>query len=239
MKKNDFILIRHSYDNHSYIDGKNDTGLTSNGIEIAKKASKELLYKIDTNNVIIRHSTKKRAIETAEILCEYILKNGIDCQCVKDIGLTELYQGEFNFYGMEHSARIDFLQSCWDDFEFCRNNGDLYHYFGQNKNSKIVLSPGENHAQRSVRIAKGVLNILDDLSKSFQSINVTHRGAILEIQKIVEMINGKITFDEIEKYKTIWMNYCQDYSLHIENLNAAKTLTKKYIKQRSRDENNY
>lgn len=239
MRKNDFIVIRHSYDDHSYIDGKNDTCLTSDGIEIAKKASKELLYKIDSNKVIIRHSTKKRAIETAEIFCEYILKNRIDCQCIKDIGLTELYQGKFDFDGMEHSERVDFLQSCWDDFEYCRKEGNLNHCFGQDKNRKIILTPGENHAEWSVRIANGVLNIIDDLSKSSQSINVTHRGAILEIQKIVEMINGKITFDQIEKYKTIWMNYCQDYLLHIENLELAKTLTKKYINQRSRNENNY
>lgn len=39
MKKNDFLLVRHSYDDHSYIDGKNDTGLTKKGIEIVKQAS--------------------------------------------------------------------------------------------------------------------------------------------------------------------------------------------------------
>ena len=55
MNKNDFILVRHSYDDHSYIDGKNDTSLTQNGIEIAKEAAKKIIYKIDSNEVIIRY----------------------------------------------------------------------------------------------------------------------------------------------------------------------------------------
>ena len=53
------------------------------------------------------------------------------------------------------------------------------------------------------------------------------------------MVNGKIQFDDVEKYETTWMNYCQDYLLHIEDLNVAKSLTKKYISKRSRNENNY
>lgn len=233
MKKNDFLIVRHSYDDHSYIDGENDTSLTKKGIDIAKKASENILPKIDSDFVIIRHSTKRRAKETAEIIGEYFLKNNITCKLISDIGLTELFQGEFNFEGMEHIERVNFLQSCWDDFENCRKNGDLSHRFGQNKNRSIILKTGENHYEWSIRIANGVLNILNDLEQSYQSINITHRGAILEIQNIIEMINGNIDLDQVENYKTIWMEYCQDYSLYVENLKNAKTLTRKYIKQRS------
>ena len=101
------------------------------------------------------------------------------------------------------------------------------------------MEPGENHAQWSIRIANGMLNIIDDLSNSYQSINITHRGAIFEIQNLVEMINGQITFDDVEKYETKWMSYCDDYLLHIEDLDRAKTLAKKYISKRSQNENNY
>ena len=233
MKKRDFMLVRHSYDDDSYIDGNNDTSLTLKGIEIAKKASEKILHKIDSDKVIIRHSVKRRAKETAEIIGELLIKNNIDCLCIKDNGLTELNQGIFNFDGMEHQEKVDFLQSCWDDFENSRKNGDLSHRFGQNKNRSIILKTGENHYEWSIRIANGVLNILNDLEQSYQSINITHRGAILEIQNIIEMINGNIDLDQVENYKTIWMEYCQDYSLYVENLKNAKTLTRKYIKQRS------
>ncbi len=239
MGKNDFILLRHSYDDHSYIDGKNDTSLTLNGIEMAQKAAQNILYKIDSDDVIIRHSTKKRALETAQIIGDNLLKHNIKCECIGDYGLTELFQGDFNFEGLEHRERIDFLQSCWDDFEECRKLGDLSHNFGQNKDRNIIITPGENHFEWSARIAGGVLNIINDLSNSYQSINITHRGAILEIQKIIEMVNGMITFDQIEQYKTIWMDYCKDYSLHIDDLEIARILTKKYIDKRSKNENNY
>lgn len=239
MKKRDFMLVRHSYDDHSYIDGNNDTSLTLKGIEIAKKASEKILHKIDSDKVIIRHSVKRRAKETAEIIGELLIKNNIDCLCIKDNGLTELNQGIFNFDGMEHQEKVDFLQSCWDDFEYCRKQGDLNHCFGQNKDHNIVLKPGENHSDWSMRIASSVLNVIDDLCHNVQSINVTHRGAIFEIQKIIEMLNGQIQMNQVEKYETSWMRYCQDYLLHLDDLQTAKTLTKKYIYQRGKNENNH
>lgn len=239
MKKNEFMLIRHSYDDHSYIDGKNDTDLTEKGIEIAKKASERIIYKIDEGKVIIRYSSKRRAKETAEIIYEYFSKSNIDCQCIEDNGLTELFQGNFNFNGMEHMERVNFLQSCWDDFEYCRKQGDLNHRFGQNKDHNIVLKPGENHSDWSMRIASSVLNVIDDLCHNVQSINVTHRGAIFEIQKIIEMLNGQIQMNQVEKYETSWMPYCKDYLLHLDDLQTAKTLTKKYIYQRGKNENNH
>ena len=238
MKKNEFILLRHGYDDHSYIDGKNDTGLTKVGINMVKDASEKLLYDINSNDVIIRHSSKIRAKETAEILCERILRENIPCRFVEDNGLTELHQGVFCFDGMEHKARVNFLQSCWDDFEYCRKLGDLSHNFGQNKDRSIVLSPGENHSEWSVRIASGLLNIIDDMSNSYQSINVTHRGAIFEIEQLVKMINEGLPMDEVEKYETIWVNYCKDFKVGINDLDKSKILLKKYINKRSNHENN-
>lgn len=239
MKKNDFIIVRHSYDDHSYIDGKNNTGLTQKGIEMMKEASGRILKNINSNDVIIRHSTKKRAEESAEILAEDLLKRNINCQCISDNGFTELFQGNFNFGNMEHKERVDFLQSCWDDFEYCRKTGDLKHHFGQNKSSQIVLNPGENHLEWSIRIASGVLNIINDLKKSYQSISITHRGAIFEIQKIIEMINNGLPMELVEQYETIWISYCQEYLLHFNDLDSAEVMTKKYIYKRSKDENNY
>lgn len=238
MEKNSFLVVRHSYDDHSYIDGKNDTSLTKKGIAIAKNAAEEILYKTSSDKVIIRCSTKKRAIETAQIIAERLQKSNINCVYIQDSGLTELFQGNFNFGNMPHHERVDFLQSCWDDFEACRMQGDLTHRFGQNKSPSIILKPGENHAEWSARIATGVLNIIDDLEHSAQSINITHRGAIFEIEKIVEMANRIIPAEEVEMYKTIWMSYCQNETLHIKDLEQAKVLTKKYISQRRKNENN-
>lgn len=77
------------------------------------------------------------------------------------------------------------------------------------------------------------------MEQSYQSISVTHRGAIHEIQRIIEMVNGIITFDQVELYNTRWMEYCQDYSLYIDNLDTAKVLIKRFMNERGNNENNY
>lgn len=225
---NRFILVRHSYDDHSYIDGKNNTSLTNNGIEIAKKAAERLVYELESNNIIIRHSAKKRAAETAEIFCDHFIKKGFNCKCIQDYGLTELYQGRFNFGEMSHQEKIDFLQSCWDDFEECRMNGDFSHNFGQNKDKNVIIAPGENHAEWSIRIADGLLNIISDMENSYQSINIAHRGAIYEIEQLVKFLNEIIGIETVEQYQTRWMNYCQEYKLEINDLEKAKKLVKNY-----------
>lgn len=238
MKKNEFILLRHGYDDHSYIDGKNDTGLTEDGIKMVKEASEKLLFDINSNDVIVRHSVKLRARQTAEILCERISKENISCRFIEDNGLTELHQGVFCFNGLSHDERVNFLQSCWDDFESCRKIGDLQHNFGQNKDRSIVLTPGENHSQWSARIANGLLNIIDDMSNSYQAIGVTHRGAIFEIQQLIKMVNEGLPMDEVEKYETIWVSYCKDFKLDVKDIEQSKVLLKSYINKRGRYENN-
>lgn len=237
---NRFIILRHSYDDHSYIDGKNDTSLTENGIKIAEDAAKNIIYKVDNDRIRIRYSTKKRAFETAQIIQDYLEQHNISCELIGDYGLTELFQGTLDFHDMPHMDRVNFLQSCWDDFEYCRLHGDLLHKFGQNKSKDIMLSPGESHNEWAVRIANGLLNIISDLETGAQSINITHRGATFEIQNLIKMVNGLIPSDQVELYKTIRMNYCQDYTLQFENdFEKSKKLIKKYIDKRSGHENNH
>lgn len=233
-----FIVVRHSYDDHSYIDGKNDTSLTKKGIEIANEAANKIVYNVESNNIVIRHSTKKRAIETAEIFCNHFIRKGFTCKCISDNGLTELYQGKFNFGEMTHLERVNFLQSCWDDFESCRMKGDFSHKFGQNKDRNIIVAPGENHAEWSVRIADGLLNIISDIENAYQSINIAHRGAIYEIEQLVKFLNGSIDITDIEKYQTRWMSYCQDYKLELDDTEKSKKMIKKYKNLRCKNENN-
>ena len=223
MDKNSFIILRHGYDDHSYIDGKNDTALIPRGLQESHDAAVKICGMVDSRNTIIRHSAKQRAKQTAEIIKELLEEKNILCNIMMDSGLTELFQGRFNFDGLTHRERIDFLQACWEDFEKCRFEGDVYHRFGQWQDRSIILDLGENHAQWSVRIAN-----------DNQSINVTHRGATFEIDRLVQMVNGLIPMNEVEQYQTVWMPYCQDYTFHINDLDKAKCLVLEYIDLRSK-----
>lgn len=234
MEKNSFIILRHGYDDHSYIDGKNDTALIARGLSESELAGKKIVTMVDSRDTVIRHSTKQRAYQTASIIKRYLESSNINCSCTEDFGLTELFQGNFNFDGLTHEERVQFLQDCWTDFEKCRAEGNVYHRFGQNQDRSIILNLGENHAEWSVRIANGFLHIIDDLAKNNQSISVTHRGATFEIGRLVQMVNGKIPMNEVEQYKVVWMPYCQDYTFQIDNLDKAKSLVREYIDLRSK-----
>lgn len=233
MKENEFLIMRHSYDDHSYIDGKNDTALTTNGIQIAKDAAQEIVHKLDDRFVVIRYSSKIRARQTAEILSDLLQKRGINFICVEDKCLTELYQGKLNFCNMKHEDKVDFLQSCWDDFEYQREHGNLKHRFGEFKDRDIVIDFGENHAEWSARIGRAVLNIINEIESKHQVIGVTHRGASFAIQNIVKMANGLLQMDQVESYKTIRVKYCQDYLLSIDNFQLAKKRINDFVEERS------
>lgn len=233
MELNEFLLMRHSYDDHSYIDGKNDTSLTRDGVTIARNAAESVLQYLDNRNVVVRYSSKKRAKETAEIVCEKLEENDLKYKAVEDVYLNELFQGDFNFGQMSHNERVNFLQSCWDDFESFRIEGNLNHRFGELKNRNVIVNLGENHNEWSVRIGKAVLNILNDVKENNQVIGITHRGATFEIENIVRMANDEIDLNEVEKYTTVWMRYCQEKVLNVKDVDGAINKVQDFVEDRS------
>lgn len=239
MKNNEFLVIRHSYDDHSYIDGKNDTGLTRDGIEIAKKMAINVLPEIDLNrNVRLRHSTKKRAVETAEILNEELYRHSIDHDIAPDPNLTELFQGNFrNLNLMNHNQKIEFLQTCWEEFDSHRRNGDIDYRFGDNRNSyekrideKFVMHPyGETQRQFSSRIGTSLINICNFLMENEQSINITHRGATREIKNLVHSVNSNTPLEQVKDYEIVGMKYCEIVNCSIDDLFEATRILKSYV----------
>ena len=159
-----FITIRHSYDDHSYIDGKNDTSLTNRGIDIARDMANRIPSLIDTDKkIILRHSVKKRAAETAEILCDKLEEMNLDYEIIPEKNLTELYQGQFrNLDLLAHENKVNLLQSCWEEFDDHRVNGNFDYRFGDPINaingkidSKFVSYPyGESQRDFSIRIGR-------------------------------------------------------------------------------------
>ena len=252
MKNNEFLVVRHSYDDHSYIDGKNDTSLTKEGIEIAKKMSLDILPRLDLNRGLkLRHSVKKRAQETAEILNEELYKHSISHDIAPDPNLTELFQGNFhNLEQIDHKQRIDFLQSCWEEFDHHRKNGDVDYRFGDSMNvqknridERFILYPyGESQRQFSIRIGKAVLSICNFLIDDEQSINITHRGATREIKNLLHSVNTHTPLEQVKDYEIIGMKYGEIVECNIDNLFEARDILSRYIKYQVKindEKNNY
>lgn len=234
MTREKLTVIRHSYDDHSYIDGKNDTSLTKRGVDIARGMSEEIASNLEVHKeVMIGSSPKKRASETAEILYDTLRRKNIPANLYIDPNLAELNQGEFMFGSLDHDERVNFLQSCWDDFETERHAGNLVHRFGERKiDGGIIIQPGENHSEFSARIGKSVLRSIQLMNPERKIINITHRAATLDIQNVVKFLNSDVEMDDIEKYITRSMQYCEVNNFTIKDLSLTTTSLIRYIKAR-------
>lgn len=231
----EITTIRNGYDDHSYVDGYNDTSLTSRGVEMARVAAEALTADskyLDGKPLIVRTSLKKRAVETASIIYDYISNSGVDCDVVLDPGLTELRQGKFDFGDMSHDDRINFLQSCWDDFESQRKSFNIDHRFGEFKvgeNDSPIICAGESHREWSVDIASSLIRAIKDTQDGCNSIEVTHRGASFMISQLVKLANGEISPRYVEQYDTKFMKYCERHDYCVKSADLAISALSKFI----------
>ncbi len=247
----EITTIRHGYDDHSYIDGHNDTPLTAKGLEMARVAARDLSTDeryLDGKRLIIRTSLKQRAIETAGVICDAMSRQHVECDIVKDPGLTELYQGKFNFGDMSHDDRVDFLQSCWDDFEVQRKNYNIDHRFGEYKiknEGAPIVEMGESHRVWSIDIASATIRTLEDKKRECNSIDVTHRGASFMIAQLARLSNNSIQPVDVEQYETKFMKYCERHTYEINDIDIAIESIQRFINMRrmrvdiDKYENNY
>lgn len=234
MSRERLTVIRHSYDDHSYIDGKNDTSLTKRGVEIARDISDKFASNLAIHKeVMISSSPKKRAFETAEILYDTLRRKNIPADLYIDSNLAELNQGEFVFEPLGHDERVNFLQSCWDDFETERYAGNILHRFGERKiDSGIVIQPGENHSEFSARIGKSVLRSTQLMNPEREIVNITHRAATLNIQNVIKFLNSDIEMDDVENYITRSMRYCEVNNFTIRDLSLSTASLVEYVRAR-------
>lgn len=244
---NNFLVIRHNYDDHSYIDEKNDTSLTSDGIEIAKEMSdivaKSILSQEDIKNIVLRSSLKRRAVETSEILIDSLQRYNLPFDFLPDHNLTELFQGKFkNLDELSHQERILMLQAFWEKFDDERvNKQNLDYRFGDSNNdsslskySTYLEYPfGESQKDFAIRIGKAALSICKDLIGNNQSINITHRGATRELHNLTYAINNNLQMSQVPSFEIKGMKYCEITECKFENLQVAKNGLINYIKSLS------
>ena len=213
-EKIDFILMRHGYDDHSYIDGLNDTSLTERGINETKQAAKNLALQLgDLNqNIAIRSSSKKRSTETSEIIAEQFERDKISYTYSVDQNLRELYQGNMDLDGLSHEEKVNLLQSAWEAFDKERANGNDNYRFGQPHAGLIreFVNPpfGESQNQFTLRIAKSFSSIIDEqLSMYNFPIIITHRGGIREIKNMTHAFNNKIPVSQSQVVEMSGLKY--------------------------------
>jgi broad specificity phosphatase PhoE len=204
MNRSEIFLMRHGYDDHSTVDGKNDTSLTTNGIETTRNSSIEFLHNLrqhDSGAIAIHVSSRRRAIETGEIFFETLEKNGVQATLSIDTDLRELYQGKLlGLTAMTHAQRVEMLHLGWELFERERLRGNDAYKFGEPDydnpryalfNSFVEYPYGESQDELAERIRTAYLHILLNIQVTASTpLVIAHRGTIREVLNANNAHNG-------------------------------------------------
>lgn len=243
-KSKDILLMRHSYDDHSYIDGYNDTPLTARGVDMARAEAESLIFKLEEceRSFDLHVSSKRRAVETAEILVESLQKHGLDYSVTIRDGLRELYQGEMRgLENLSHQERVRMLEIGWEIFdrERVRDNDD--YKFGTPDIEDVSHLPflnfiappyGESQNELSIRIADSLFEILNS-SRDNERIPfiLAHRGTIREVLNITHTHNQrKIFIEQDPNIEMAGWRYCELFTTHVSDIDFSLDALARFVR---------
>ena len=229
METKDFYVIRHGYDDHSYIDINNDPPLIEKGILMARDMSRDMVDILKKRSVdsgvSLRTSSKKRASETASIIADSLDRAKIDYEFVVDPNLRELQQGKvINFNNLSHEQRVRSLEVAWKAFDDKRVAGDADYHFGSpaiNECGEPVLEDfmetpyGESQNEFSERMRVALLDILKITDAGRVPIAVTHRGGIREIVNTTYALNNGLPVSQSRVLEMSGLKYCEIINIEV------------------------
>jgi broad specificity phosphatase PhoE len=235
-KEINFILMRHGYDDHSYIDGLNDTSLTEKGIAETRHMAGTLALQVYglEREIIIRSSSKKRSVETSEIIVEQFERDKIPYSYLVDQNLRELYQGNMKLYGLSHEEKVGLLQSAWEVFDAERVTGNDNYRFGQphvHLRQVFVRPPfGESQNQFTLRIAKSFMEAIDEsIMTDNLPLFITHRGGIREIQNMTYAFNNQLPVSQSQVYEMTGLVYNGIIENRLDDARLCMHMLRSYI----------
>lgn len=237
--------MRHSYDDHSYIDGKNDAPLTSKGIEIARNEAAIIVPKIAEKYPVgldLRSSSKKRAVETTEIIAQELSRYRVEYEVTIEDGLRELYQGEMlGLAQMTHEDKVSMLEIGWQIFEKERLLGNDNYRFGtpdytnrtyENFNKFIRYPYGESQNDLSSRVEKAFIEtLLSSVDKKKVPLIIAHRGTIKEVLNLAVAHNkGVYDIDQNPEIEMSGWRYCELFTTSIDDVEFSKGALRRFVK---------
>ncbi len=228
---NNIILVRHSRDDHSYIDGDNDTSLTPRGIELARAMSydvKESIKRQPFKKVVVYSSNRNRAVETAKILYEELSSCGVERIFRIDGRLRELYQGKIiDVNKSSHDEKANNLEIEWKSFDAERLKGNYSYKFGEpllcGSRKEFIAPPyGESHRELSVRARDALCDIIKIARQNDTVVIViTHRGIIREMFNIVCSVNSNVELTQYIENEMKGWEYCLPIPLGVDSADLS------------------
>ena len=231
-----FFMMRHSRDDSSYIDGKNNTSLTAEGIDIAKNAAKDLSAKLGKLNTIInlRSGPKQRVVQTLEILAEQLYIDHVPYMITYDDNLIELFQGNMELQGLSHYDKVAGLHYAWIAFGQERAKGNFNYRFGQphpEMISRFIKYPyGETHNEFLLRIAKAYRTLIkESIENKTIGVVISHRGGIREFLNFTYAVNNNIDFQDCHVCDLSQITFCDIREVQIDSPKIALDKIGRYI----------
>ncbi len=244
MSEREVYLVRHGHDDHSHIDGYYNTSLTIRGIEDARQMGSRMAILLgdQENRVIdIYTSSKKRSVETAEILGEEFGKNRIEYGFHADERLKELYQGKIiNIEKLSHQEKTSLLQIAWEAFDERRVGGNLNYHFGdfqpeggvhKSLRGFIEYPYGESQGDFSYRVGDALRDtLMETRDAGSVPIIVTHRGGVREIRNLVYATNNDTPMRQYKECEMSGLKYCEIVRESVHDVSFSILALSNYLK---------
>lgn len=146
--------------------------------------------------IVLRHSTRLRAIQTAAIISDEFLCRDIPFEMIETIGVREIYQGDFvirnHVSGTEYKPLVD----AWSAWQKNLDECELLYRFGDPVigDSGVTRFPeligwfkkfGEHQGDFSLRLYRMMTEVFKESSDNLQVI-VGHQASCSRIQRIID-----------------------------------------------------
>jgi broad specificity phosphatase PhoE len=159
-----------------------------------------LCGRIRADRIVLRHSNRLRAIQTASIIAEELFAVDMPIEIVETAGVQEIYQGDFiikdHVTGTEYKPLVD----AWNAWQKKLNACELLYRFGDPlvDNSEKAEFPelvgwfkgfGEHQGDFSLRLYYMLKEVFEVSSNDLQVI-VGHQASCSRIQRIISAVLG-------------------------------------------------
>lgn len=191
------VLIRHGIDAPILSQDLNQPLIeeTKPDIRTLSKQLIKLCGRIEANRIVLRHSNRLRAIQTASIIAEELFAIDMPTEIMETSGVREIYQGDFiirdHVAGTEYKPLVD----AWNAWQKKLDACELLYRFGDPlaDNSGKAEFPelvgwfkefGEHQGDFSLRLYRMMKEVFEESGDDLQVI-VGHQASCSRMQRIV------------------------------------------------------
>lgn len=191
------VLVRHGVDDPALTQDLDQPLVeeTKPDIKTLSEELAKLCARAGTDRVVLRHSIRLRAIQTASIIADELRTANIQTETIEAPGVREIYQGNFLIRDHVPGTQYEPLVNAWDAWQQKLDAHELLYRFGDPllNDSGAMEFPklkgwfekfGEHQGDFSLRLYRALREVFADSRGGLQVI-VGHQASCSRIQRII------------------------------------------------------